>query len=323
MNSGPSDLRIRLGRLKSSLVLKKNEFFSFVESLSYYRRKPRVFDLRIKQPQDFLIASHTYHNPVVVGFQLPLIRQLVQEPHDHIVFDNSMDDEKSDSIHKICAANDTSYVRLPENPARRLHGGYSHMFALNWVYRNFLLPSQYASFGFVDHDAFPIRPTQILKHLQGRPYWGLRHHRGEYWYLWPGVAFFDLDKIRNKRIDFGYHGSMDVGGANWLSLYQYDESEPAEPTPYACAAAVDLLAHPFEEWPRLMIPPTEYERRNPALLETDGLVEFFGDWIHFFNASNWRHGQDKSANIAAIMEKVVAATKDQGLHRQADIGSSS
>jgi hypothetical protein len=98
---------------------------------------------------------------------------------------------------------------------------------------------------------------------------------------------------------------MDNGGANWKSLYRYHDGDFRN-LEYNCADINELLNANPQNWSKMMISRTDYNEKNPGLLDRDEFVEFFGDWVHLFNASNWRGLKDKNDKIQIFMGNLIS-----------------
>jgi hypothetical protein len=155
----------------------------------------------------------------------------------------------------------------------------------------------------IDHDIFPMKPVTITHLINQRSYYGHLQERGSRWYLWPGYCFFNLDKISIHSLDFLPSSGLDTGGGNWAALFTHSRKPSLLPH-HAYARLSDLLALPIKKWEQcqqLRFKPDEQKK----LIQSDELVEFINDWIHFFNASNWKKTKDKSKYIDQLLEKVL------------------
>jgi hypothetical protein len=94
----------------------------------------------------------------VIDYQVRLVRKNVLDAHRHLVADNSTDAAASRAIRQLCEQLGCDYLALPpNNPYRHAKSSHSHGVALNWLYRNYIVPRRPASFAFLDHDVFPVR----------------------------------------------------------------------------------------------------------------------------------------------------------------------
>lgn len=287
---------------KSRAVLYKLEVSC--RSIGYYSRPALFFshsDQKIYK-KELAIGVIVFNNPEVIKQQIRLLKKYLKDDFDYYVFDNSNNELASLKIKEICNKQNILYLKLPPNPDYKGIVGRSHGYALNWSYYNYF-KEKYRYFGLLDHDVFPIRITSVLEKLKIDGLWGLKHIRDSRWYIWPGFCFFDMEYINNAKLDFLPWSDLDTGGANWKTVYLL--KPPISDLPFSCAKINDLLANQYLNWPNIMIPKSEYRLLNAKLLETDDLVEFFGDWIHFFNASNWRGLEHpKTYKIEQVLKKI-------------------
>lgn len=158
-----------------------------------------------------------------------------------------------------------SYIKIPFGI--RFNPSYSHGYALNFAYNIFLKINKIKYLGFLDHDIYPYRKTEIIKKIREGVF-GRLQERDNRWYLWPGFVFFDLDKIRDKKIDFTPIEGLDTGGRLYYSLYSNIKKE------------------------NLIFPKEYYIELENDNRETK--VQVIDDWIHLVNLSNWNNGVDRS-----------------------------
>jgi len=295
-----------LSHLKSSVL-------TSIKAQIYYWSDPQIVEnteTGIPRSQ-FGVGTVAYNNSLVINYQIKLLRRYLLDNHEHIVFDNSSSEKESDEIRSICCENKTTYIKLPLNPLHSSAGSNSHAYALNWVYKNYFKRLHYTTFGFIDHDVFPYRPTCVLEQLKDGRFWGLKHYRGSLWYLWPGFCFYNFENISDKKMNFSSYKGMDNGGANWKSLYR-DHHSSIQEMEYHCANINELLNTSPKNWTKMMISPADYKEKNPGLLDRDEFVEFFGDWMHLFNGSNWRGLKDKSDKIQILMDRLTSEASITG-----------
>jgi hypothetical protein len=249
------------------------------------------------------VAVVAFNNPDLIFWQRRLLAERLEDPFDYVVVDNSTDAGAAERTGLFCAREGLRYVRVPVALAPRRDGSYSHGLALNWAVRHVL--GAYGRVAFIDHDLFPVRRTSILKALGSSPFYGHIQRRGPRWYLWPGFAFFDLEKIGRGRLDFMPGKGLDTGGGNWASIFS--RLDPAErPGPrHRYARLPDLLAAPPEDWEaRTLQDPGEGEITR--LVQGEELVEFIGDWMHLFNGSNWRGAPGKREAMETLLRKIAS-----------------
>ncbi|TCT02395.1 hypothetical protein [Aquabacter spiritensis] len=155
-----------------------------------------------------------------------------------VVCDNSDDPAAADAIRRFSVAAGRIYCRVPRAPLVKRHSSRSHASALNWVLHNLIIPSGVRRFATLDHDLVPLAPDDLSARIADQPCYGYVQHgaRSRAWYLWPGYAIFDLDRIPRGKVNFGADRmlGLDTGGRMWTSLYRHmDETEfvPADVRP--------------------------------------------------------------------------------------------
>ena len=236
----------------------------------HLRRPPARGDLaalRARFAGRRVLVAIAFNDPGFVEKQVALVERnapgLV-----HLIADNSTDEAAADLIEKVAASRGCAYLRLRPGPWRKPEqGGRSHALAMTWVWRNLLRPARPASFGFIDHDIFPVRPTDPFAPLADHAVAGqVRDRSGGRgrWYLWAGFCFFRFDAVERNALDFSldWAAGLDTGGANWFSLYRH--LQPAD---------VFDTGVSFE--------PLEPHLAGGAASS----LEWIGDWLHAGNFS--------------------------------------
>ncbi|RST88015.1 hypothetical protein EJC49_02425 [Aquibium carbonis] len=145
-----------------------------------------------------------------------------QCPHTPLaIIDNSSSSMARGDIEHVCFWRGLPYLALPANP--EWSPNRSHGIAMNWVYYNIVRRFVPLSFGFVDHDCFPLRPADPMSAMADKWVRGRRQAgRGDAWSLWAGFCFFRTEPTLNLAIDFKHrieHG-LDTGGGNWGAFYR-------------------------------------------------------------------------------------------------------
>lgn len=199
---------------------------------SYFKKSCEI--INGKEPKEFEIYTVAFNNDRVIDYQIKLMKKNFKDEHQHVVVDNSSDEEISKKIREICIDNDTMYIRLPKNT---LFSSQSHALALNYIYRNIILKRENVRyFWFLDHDIFPIKETTILSYIKKQKMYGylMDKERIKYarnaWNLRPGFCFFD--KSMSRKFDFRPTKSLfplyalDTWGKNYKLIYKkYDKNK--------------------------------------------------------------------------------------------------
>ncbi|MEW6254850.1 MAG: hypothetical protein AB1592_02750 [Pseudomonadota bacterium] len=173
-----------------------------------------------------------------------------------VVCDNSDDPAAPPQIRAFSAAAGRIYVRLPRAPLVKKFSSRSHATALNWTLRNLILPAGIRRFATLDHDLVPLAPDDLLARLADQPCYGYvqRHERSRAWYLWPGYALFDLDRIPAGKVNFGTDRmlGLDTGGRMWTTLYRHMDEATFRPAAIRSGIVPGYgdvkLHHIFDDW---------------------------------------------------------------------------
>lgn len=223
------------------------------------------------------VITVAFNNEMVIEQQDRLLRKYLLDSFRYIVADNSSDPEKRRIIRRLCMEKGVDYVSLPLNPYNGKNSSFSHGLALNWIYINYIKPRNTACFGFIDHDIFPVQPTRIVPFLEQSPVFGLIQEREDKWYLWPGFCFFLREFIDVRTVNFLPGDNSDTGGSNWESLYsQLDRQK------------IPVIKH-------------EYGNLREGTDPQSDLYEKIGDWVHTFNASNWKKVAPKDSIVMKFL----------------------
>lgn len=185
--------------------LKNNSPHKLIQRWWYYHSYFKITCeiINEKKPQEFEIYTVAFNNEKVIDYQIKLMKKNFTDNYQHIIVDNSSDNEIAKKIKWICIDTDTMYIRLPRNT---LFSSQSHALALNYTYKNIIEKRWCKYFWFLDHDIFPIKKTSILSNLKKQKMYGylLDKEKLEYarnaWTIRPGFCFFD--KSISKIFDF-------------------------------------------------------------------------------------------------------------------------
>jgi len=218
----------------------------------------------------------------------------------HLIADNSTDAEAADGIERVAVATGCAYLRLRPGPWREPEqGGRSHALAMTWVWRNLLKPARPAAFGFIDHDIFPMRPTDPFAPLRDHAVAGqVRDRSGGHgrWYLWAGFCFFRFDAVQRRELNFSldWAAGLDTGGANWFSLYH--RLQPSE----------------------VLDTRVAYESIEPDTTGGALRLEWIGDWLHAGNFSlPLSLPAEERRELVALKRRVLDARLDAAVAAKA------
>ncbi len=114
--------------------LKNNAPHKLFQRWIYYRSyfKKQCEIVNKKEAKEFEIYTVAFNNDKVIDYQIKFMKKNFIDEHQHIIVDNSSDEEVSKKIRKICIDNNTMYIKLPKNT---LFSSQSHALALNYIWR--------------------------------------------------------------------------------------------------------------------------------------------------------------------------------------------
>lgn len=214
------------------------------------------------------LITVAYNNRWAIEEQVRRLRANLRDPYRYTVLDNSSDPNERRAIEALCRREEVAHVGLPANPHREPSA--NHGLALTWAWQNFLRPRNSEFVGFLDHDVFPVRHTQVLSKVEPSGVYGYVQERQGIWYLWPGFCFFGRRVLEGVAVDFRPTPGLDTGGALWSGLY----------------SRLNRLS--------VLEPSHEYEVIDE---EGDVKVEYFDEWVHTINASNWMPADRRAAVV--------------------------
>ncbi len=206
-----------------------------------------------------LLVVIAFNDSETIRWQSRLIQRNVRDVI-YVVVDNSSDPVAASEIANYCREQEISHVRLESNPWTGRNPSRSHGLAMNWAWRHLVLPGRPGYFGFIDHDLFPIVPTEPFQPLmsEGLVCHGDLRQVGERWFLWAGFCLFDYRRVCHLPLDFGldWFAGLDTGGANYEVLYRHIDR----------MSISQRVIRQFPVW-----------RDRPL---RDAYFEWRGDWLH-------------------------------------------
>lgn len=283
------------------LVAKITNLKEVVHLKKYYQRFPLEENLDVKTedlPGDGLdLVTIAFNNPEMIRYQHRLLKKFITDSYVYTVADNSTDARSRFEVRTYCKEQGLPYIALPPSPYRPRHCSKSHGAALNYVYKNYIQPRSVSSFGFLDHDIFPVCPLSPRSYLKDQPYYGMLQvcelsgiPGGRLLYLWPGLAFFDSVYTRGKLLNFLPDFGGDTGAGSFFSLYKpllYDQQKEA--------------VFRFADEERIPL----WEGND---FQNDMYAYIGKDWLHFVNASDWRNAADyskKAVRMRVMLEDLL------------------
>ena len=174
------------------------------------------------------IVSIAFNSPLAIELQIKQLKKHFKGiSYSYYVADNSTDAVEREKIEHICKEHNVGYFRIPKNKEldRKRNGSYSHGAALNWAYYRFLKPRNAKYFGVLDHDIFPTKDLDFKEKIAFNCYYGrLRIDASGFYYLWPGISFWESSAISELKVNFLpckiddiY---LDTGGSFWPIFFE-------------------------------------------------------------------------------------------------------
>jgi hypothetical protein len=232
--------------------------------------------VRIIAGRDVLVTV-AFNDPQAAGWQALLLRHYVPQAL-HVIVDNSSDRAAAATIADVARRYGVYYVQLPDNPWRG--SSRSHGIAMNWAWRNILLPGRPRVFGFIDDDLFPTAPDDPFAALAVQDFFGVMRWVEPRWFLWAGFCMFKFTAVQAKPLDFGqdWFAGLDTGGGNWDVLYRYADRQ------------------------LLRAAPTSFVPYKPGIDISEGPMQWCGAWLHEIGSTgNAALEADKRRVIAEIL----------------------
>lgn len=248
--------------------------------------------------KDYLdLVTIAFNNPEMIKYQYRLLKKFVTDTYVYTVADNSTDGMSRLEIRAFCLKNGVPYIALPPSPYAPPSYSKSHGAALNYMYKNYIKPRAASSFGFLDHDIFPVSSVSPRSYLKSQPYYGMlqvypfpQTSGGRLLYLWPGLAFFNSDFTHGKTLDFFPDYGGDTGAGCFYSLYK------------------PLLIDQEKEATFLFADEKRVNLWDGNDFQNDMYAYIGNDWLHAVNASDWRGADDfekKENRMKEMLEQLL------------------
>lgn len=206
-----------------------------------------------------------FGRPDLLHEQLRLIDLNVKDDHTVCLLDNTTGHLITE-MRSVCHEHGATYRAVPSHR-------HEHNDALNYGVQ---LAENSSHYGFLDHDIFPLRPTELISRIDQAGFLGMgqtysprvgAHKR----YLWPGWCFFSASWLNGRRPNFdGIRGE-----------FKWDDGD--------CGSMLHTL-FTAADWKKLPDVRHSYGVVRPD--DGHGLqsigYELIDDWVHFTNASLWK-----------------------------------
>jgi hypothetical protein len=256
---------------------------------------PSIAVIRDRIRGNNVIASIAFNDFERIDQQARLVRRFVKDAV-YLICDNSSNSTIARYVEDMANRQDILYVRLPRSPWSDRDFSRDHGFAMTWVWRHVLHPGQPRSFGFVDQDMYPLRPTDPFAPLASYPIAGrvmayepsVHCKQMTHWYLWAGFCFFRYNAMRRIRLNFGLDAlaGFDTGFLNWHRLYRY----------------LDHLQVPE--------PPFTVQAILPNIPAEQCAIEYIGDWLHESRFRNLELHEAKRRWVQELLAPLLASEAD-------------
>lgn len=239
------------------------------------------------------IFTSVVNRPDFITLQNILFQKFLKEDYQFHIVDDSIDEKISNQFKFICSENNFSYYKKPQknipmNPAQACAD------AVQWTYDNIIKVNHLNDIVFFcDSDLFLIDDFNITEYMSDAIIAGLPQKREHVTYMWNGIMFFNMPKIKNLDIDFSdgvVDGQMtDVGGHTY---YYFKDNDV-------------VMKKTDEEFP---VYPTHF---NDIELQNENITRGYNfelhldsKFLHYRAATNW-HSNWKGSNDPLVKKTEV------------------
>ena len=189
------------------------------------------------------IFTSVVNRPDFVTLQDTLFKKFLKNDYTFHIVDDSVEPQVTSEFRGICELNQLQYYRKP-TANKPMNPAQSCADTVQWTYDNIIRKNHDDDIVFfLDSDMFLIDEFDIEEYMEDTIIAGLPQVRGHVTYMWNGIMFFNMPKIKDKDIDFSdgiVEGEMtDVGGHTYwyflrtgINMKKTDEGCPVYPTHY-------------------------------------------------------------------------------------------
>lgn len=238
------------------------------------------------------IFTSVVNRPDFVTLQDQLFKKFLTENYQFHIVDDAIDDEISKKFQSICSDNGFSYYKKPER-TKTLNPGQACADTVQWTYDNIICVNHLNDIVFFcDSDMFLLDEFNISDYMKDAEIGGLPQHRGNVTYMWNGIMFFNMPKIKDIDLDINFSDGYvenqltDVGGHTYYYFEKNDismkESDVSYPT------------HFYD----IELQNEEVTRGYNFELHLDG------KFLHYRAATNW-HSNWRGANDPLIKKTEI------------------
>lgn len=189
------------------------------------------------------IFTSVVNRPDFVVLQNKLFEKFLDDEYQFHIVDDSIEENISKKFKDICLQNNFSYYKKPERE-NSLNPAQACADTVQWTYDNIIKKNHLDDIVFFcDSDLFLIDNFSISEYMSDFIISGLPQRRGSVTYMWNGIMFFNMPKIKEIDLDIDFsdgqiNGEMtDVGGntyyyfkKNNIEMKKTDEESPTYPT---------------------------------------------------------------------------------------------
>jgi hypothetical protein len=245
------------------------------------------------------IFTTVVNRPDFIILQDRLFGKFLNDEYVFHVIDDSIDESVSDQFQKICEKNHFSYYKKPKR-IQHLNPAQACADAVQWTYDNIIKKNHLDDIVFFcDSDMFLLDEFSISDYMSESIIGGLPQYRGNVTYMWNGLMFFNMPKIKEIDLDIdfsdGYvEGELaDVGGHTYYYFkdnnIQMKESDVQYPTHFY-----------------------DIELQNESVTKGYNFeLHLDGKFLHYRAAtnwhSNWRDSSDPLIEKTKIFDKIITS----------------
>jgi hypothetical protein len=255
------------------------------------------------------IFTTVVNRPDFVLLQDKLFKKFLQNDYVFHVVDTSLENSVSQEFRNICADNNISYYKKPENTSTSSQPGQIVSAAVQWTYDNLILDSHKNDIVcFFDSDMFLIDKFDVEEYLIHEVIAGVPQKRGTVTYMWVGIMFFNMPKVVEMDPDINFSDGFvegyltDTGGHTW---YYFTKNKVTMKT-------IDV------DYPMSF---NDIELQNEELTNGYNFELYLdGKFFHYRAASNWhsnfRGSQDPLPNKTEVFNQIIKAIFSEELIKE-------
>jgi len=188
------------------------------------------------------IFTSVVNRPDFIILQNKLFDKFLKDDYEFHIVDDSIAPNITEQIETLCNENSLHYYRKPTRTVQ-MNPGQACADTVQWTYDNIIKTDfQNDYVFFCDSDMFLIDDFNISEFIEDSVICGLPQYRGNVIYMWNGIMFFNMPKIKEIDLDIdfsdGYvEGQLtDVGGHTYHYFKKNDiqmkETNVQYPTHY-------------------------------------------------------------------------------------------